>query len=126
MRAVGWDPIEIDQWIAERLNHGPDPLSRGLPIPSRRAPAGRVHHFNEGRCRKTTTAANLGGFRCDAGLKALLLDLDVQPTLSLLLRTDPARRGGIYGLLAFNERDEAAHENAGNRGHKTRHVAMNG
>ncbi|OZN83161.1 transcriptional regulator, partial [Pseudomonas aeruginosa] len=21
VRAVGWDSIEIDQWIAERLNH---------------------------------------------------------------------------------------------------------
>ncbi|WP_434965406.1 AAA family ATPase, partial [Escherichia coli] len=31
---------------------------------------------------KTTTAANLGGFAADTGLRVLLLDLDVQPTLS--------------------------------------------
>ena len=34
----------------------------------------------------------------------LLLDLDVQPTLSLLLMGGPARAGGIYELLA-NRRD---------------------
>jgi hypothetical protein len=36
----------------------------------------------KGGVGKTTTAANLGGFAADAGLRVLLLDLDVQPTLS--------------------------------------------
>ncbi|MGV8216018.1 ParA family protein, partial [Pseudomonas aeruginosa] len=33
----------------------------------------------KGGVGKTTTAANLGGFIADAGLRVLLLDLDVQP-----------------------------------------------
>ncbi len=36
----------------------------------------------KGGVGKTTTAANLGGLAADAGLRVLLLDLDVQPTLS--------------------------------------------
>ena len=36
----------------------------------------------KGGVGKTTTAANLGGLVADAGLRVLLLDLDVQPTLS--------------------------------------------
>ncbi|KPA91705.1 CobQ/CobB/MinD/ParA nucleotide binding domain-containing protein, partial [Pseudomonas asplenii] len=36
----------------------------------------------KGGVGKTTLAANLGGFVADAGLRVLLLDLDVQPTLS--------------------------------------------
>lgn len=59
----------------------------------------------KGGVGKTTTAANLGGFVADAGLRVLLIDLDVQPTLSSyypLARQAPA---GIYELLAFNERD---------------------
>lgn len=36
----------------------------------------------KGGVGKTTTTANLGGFAADAGLRVLLLDLDVQPTLS--------------------------------------------
>ncbi|WP_073664142.1 ParA family protein [Pseudomonas aeruginosa] len=59
----------------------------------------------KGGVGKTTTAANLGGFAADAGLRVLLIDLDVQPTLSSyypLARQAPA---GIYELLAFNERD---------------------
>lgn len=37
----------------------------------------------KGGVGKTTTAANLGGLAADAGLRVLLLDLDVQPTLLL-------------------------------------------
>lgn len=59
----------------------------------------------KGGVGKTTTAANLGGFIADAGLRVLLLDLDIQPTLSSyfeLVRQAPA---GAYELLAFNERE---------------------
>jgi chromosome partitioning related protein ParA len=58
----------------------------------------------KGGVGKTTTAANLGGFIADAGLRVLLLDLDVQPTLSSYFRLDVHAPGGIYELLAFNER----------------------
>jgi chromosome partitioning related protein ParA len=42
----------------------------------------------KGGVGKTTTAANLGGFAADAGLRVLLLDLDVQPTLSSYFTLD--------------------------------------
>src|SRR3546814_15891404 len=44
-------------------------------------------------------------FRSDAGLRVLLLDLDVQPTLSSYYELAHRAPGGIYELLAFNERD---------------------
>jgi len=53
---------------------------------------------------KTTTAANLGGLLADAGVRVLLLDLDVQPTLSSYYELAHRASGGIYELLAFNER----------------------
>jgi chromosome partitioning related protein ParA len=58
----------------------------------------------KGGVGKTTTAANLGGFLADAGLRVLLLDLDVQPTLSSYFTLAHRAPGGIYELLAFNER----------------------
>ncbi|HHT8991573.1 TPA: ParA family protein [Burkholderia cenocepacia] len=58
----------------------------------------------KGGVGKTTTAANLGGFVADAGLRVLLLDLDVQPTLSSYFALTARAPGGIYELLAFNER----------------------
>ena len=58
----------------------------------------------KGGVGKTTTAANLGGFIADAGLRVLLLDLDVQPTLSSYFTLDLRAPGGIYEMLAFNER----------------------
>jgi chromosome partitioning related protein ParA len=58
----------------------------------------------KGGVGKTTTAANLGGFIADAGLRVLLLDLDVQPTLSSYFTLDVRAPGGIYEMLAFNER----------------------
>jgi chromosome partitioning related protein ParA len=45
----------------------------------------------KGGVGKTTTAANLGGFIADAGLRVLLLDLDVQPTLSSYFMLGRAR-----------------------------------
>ncbi|MCC4607805.1 ParA family protein [Xanthomonas campestris pv. zinniae] len=59
----------------------------------------------KGGVGKTTTAANLGGFAADAGLRVLLLDLDVQPTLSSYFTLTHRAPGGIYELLAWNERD---------------------
>lgn len=61
----------------------------------------------KGGVGKTTIAANLGGFLADAGLRVLLLDLDVQPTLSSYYELTSRAPGGIYELLAFNERDVA-------------------
>lgn len=59
----------------------------------------------KGGVGKTTTAANLGGFIADAGLRVLLIDLDMQPTLSSYYQLIQRAPGGIYELLAFNERD---------------------
>lgn len=61
----------------------------------------------KGGVGKTTIAANLGGFIADAGLRVLLLDLDMQPTLSSYYELTSRAPGGIYELLAFNERDIA-------------------
>ncbi|MBY4673868.1 ParA family protein [Burkholderia multivorans] len=58
----------------------------------------------KGGVGKTTTAANLGGFVADAGLRVLLLDLDVQPTLSSYFTLAARAPAGIYEMLAFNER----------------------
>jgi len=57
----------------------------------------------KGGVGKTTVAANLGGFIADAGLRVLLVDLDVQPTLSSYYELAQRSAGGIYELLAFNE-----------------------
>lgn len=57
----------------------------------------------KGGVGKTTTAANLGGFAADAGLRVLLLDLDVQPTLSSYFAVPVRADAGAYELLAFNE-----------------------
>ncbi|MFB9037096.1 ParA family protein [Xanthomonas arboricola] len=57
----------------------------------------------KGGVGKTTTAANLGGLAADAGIRVLLLDLDVQPTLSSYFELTHRAAGGIYELLAFNE-----------------------
>lgn len=57
----------------------------------------------KGGVGKTTTAANLGGFMADAGLRVLLVDLDVQPTLSSYFTLARRAEGGIYELLGSNE-----------------------
>lgn len=57
----------------------------------------------KGGVGKTTTAANLGGFVADAGIRVLLVDLDVQPTLSSYYQISKRAAGGTYELLAFNE-----------------------
>ena len=50
----------------------------------------------KGGVGKTTTAANLGGFAADTGLRVLLLDLDVQPTLSSYFTLAERAPAGIY------------------------------
>src|SRR5688572_32130665 len=57
----------------------------------------------KGGVGKTTMAANLGGLAADAGLRVLLLDLDVQPTLSSYYCLPSKAAGGVYELLACNE-----------------------
>lgn len=57
----------------------------------------------KGGVGKTTTAANLGGLLADAGLRVLLLDFDIQPTLSSYYELAHRAAGGTYELLAFNE-----------------------
>ncbi len=57
----------------------------------------------KGGVGKTTTAANLGGLAADAGLRVLLLDLDVQPTLSSYYTLPHRAPAGRYELLAYNE-----------------------
>ncbi len=60
----------------------------------------------KGGVGKSTTAANLGAFCADAGLKTLLIDLDpVQPSLSSYYELPEVAQGGIYDLLAANITD---------------------
>jgi chromosome partitioning related protein ParA len=49
---------------------------------------------------KTTTAANLGGSIADAGLRVLLVDLDVQPTLSSYFTLVKRAAGDTYGFTS--------------------------
>ena len=51
---------------------------------------------------KTTVAANLGGLLADAGLRALLLDLDSQPTLSSYYGLNQKADAGAYEFIALN------------------------
>jgi chromosome partitioning related protein ParA len=50
----------------------------------------------KGGVGKTTITANLGGFLADAGWRVLLVDADVQPSLS---KYYPLKRRARYGLL---------------------------
>ncbi len=58
----------------------------------------------KGGVGKTTTAANLGGYLADAGLRVLMLDLDVQPTLSSYFTLLHRAEAGVYELLGRIER----------------------
>lgn len=57
----------------------------------------------KGGVGKTTTAVNLAGIIADAGKRVLLVDLDIQPTLSSYLDLKHEADGGIFQLVAFNE-----------------------
>lgn len=57
----------------------------------------------KGGVGKTTVTANLGGFLADAGLRVLLLDLDIQPTLSSYYKLASTAPCGVYELIALNE-----------------------
>lgn len=56
----------------------------------------------KGGVGKTTVAANLGGLLADAGLRALLLDLDSQPTLSSYYALSQKADAGAYEFIALN------------------------
>lgn len=57
----------------------------------------------KGGVGKTTTAVNLAAIAADAGKRALLLDLDIQPTLSSYFHLEAEANGGIFQLVGFNE-----------------------
>jgi chromosome partitioning related protein ParA len=57
----------------------------------------------KGGVGKTTVVANLGGLAADAGLRVMLIDLDIQPTLSSYFDLLKPAQAGIYELLALNE-----------------------
>jgi len=57
----------------------------------------------KGGVGKTTVTANLGGFLADAGLRVLLIDLDIQPTLSSYYKLTSVAACGVYELIASNE-----------------------
>ncbi len=57
----------------------------------------------KGGVGKTTKAANLGGFLADAGLRVLMIDLDIQPTLSSYYKLHSMALCGVYEFIATNE-----------------------
>ncbi len=57
----------------------------------------------KGGVGKTTTAANLGALYADAGKRVLLIDTDIQPTLSSYFKLEHEAPGGIYELLGMND-----------------------
>ena len=77
--------------------NAPDASSRFMPFDEEKLMQVVSIISTKGGVGKTTTAANLGGFIADAGLRVLLLDLDVQPTLSSYFTLDVRAPAGIYG-----------------------------
>lgn len=57
----------------------------------------------KGGVGKTTTAVNLAGIAADAGKRVLLIDLDIQPTLSSYFHLKTEVEGGVFQLVGFNE-----------------------
>jgi chromosome partitioning related protein ParA len=54
----------------------------------------------KGGVGKTTLAANLGGLLTDLGQRVLLVDADVQPTLSSYFPLDYRAKGGLSALIS--------------------------
>ncbi len=57
----------------------------------------------KGGVGKSTTAVNIGALLADAGKRVLLIDLDIQPTLSSYFPLRREAPGGIFDLLVRNE-----------------------
>ena len=53
----------------------------------------------KGGVGKTTTTANLGGFLADAGQRVLLIDADIQPTLSSYYPLTQRADAGLHQLI---------------------------
>ena len=60
----------------------------------------------KGGVGKTTVAANLGGLLADSGSRVLLIDADVQPTLSSYYPLRSQAEGGLFELVALRRTDE--------------------
>ncbi|EPC00557.1 hypothetical protein L861_06360 [Litchfieldella anticariensis FP35 = DSM 16096] len=58
---------------------------------------------SKGGVGKTTVTANMGGLLADAGLRVLIADLDIQPTLSSYFPLRFEAPGGIYELIALGD-----------------------
>jgi len=100
---VGWDSAEIrpsDRRSPQK--NAPDASSfSGSSHSVRRSHAGGIHHFpTKGGVARRPQAANLGGFAADAGLRVLLLDLDVQPTCRANFRVAKRRCASARHLRA--------------------------
>ncbi|HHE3463714.1 ParA family protein [Pasteurella multocida] len=61
----------------------------------------------KGGVTKTTNAANISAFCADHGLKVLMIDTDVQPSLSSYYRTISNAPGGIYEFIINRNIDPA-------------------
>jgi len=60
----------------------------------------------KGGVGKTTVAANLGGLLADFGFRVLLIDADVQPTLSSYYPLRSQAEGGLFELVALRRTDQ--------------------
>ena len=57
----------------------------------------------KGGVGKTTLTANLGGFLTDAGQRVLLVDADIQPTLSSYFPLSSQAEGGLHQLITTGQ-----------------------
>ncbi|THA11044.1 ParA family protein [Rodentibacter pneumotropicus] len=57
----------------------------------------------KGGSAKSTNAANIGAFCADHGLKTLLIDTDIQPTLSSYFALEYTSPGGIHDFLIYQD-----------------------
>ena len=104
VRAVG-DSVEIEHGsLTASTNRA---LTFGFSvhaIEQGEAHAGGFHHFDQGRRGQDHDGRQSGRLHAaDAGLRVLLLDLDVQPTLSSYFTLAFAHPAAIYEMLTVNE-----------------------